>query len=198
MRNPDRIPSPLRFLRDWLSPSHPVSRADLIFVLAGRQSRKKYALELYRRGLAPKILLSVGRFEIRRFANLPLPVPLDLLAMAAGVPPPERHYFVEFESRTFHVDHVRPGPFGTLAEIESLARWLDSHQEITSMVVVSSPSHLRRVRMCCRARLREGVEVRLAAVPDPKGLAEKESTGAVLEELLKLPVYWMVLRGSRD
>lgn len=193
----------LRFLRDWLSPSDPVRRADLIFVLAGRQSRKEYALDLFRQGLAPRVLLSVGRFEIRRFSKMALPVPLDLLALASTVPPAQRHYFVEFESKMFHVKHLHPGRLGTLAEIESLARWLEGHPEVASIVVVSSPSHLRRVRMCCRALLREGVEVRLAAVPanfaapGPRRL-EEESAGAVLKELLKLAVYWTVLRGIQS
>ncbi len=200
MPSPDRVFSPLRYLRGWLSPSDPVSRADLIFALAGRQSRKEYALELFRQGLAPRILLSVSRFEIRRFSKLALPVPLDLLALARTVPPAQRHYFVEFEGQMFHVKQLRPGRFGTLTEIASLAHWLKGHPEVASILIVSSSSHLRRIRMCCRALLHEGVVVRLAAVPassagsGPRGL--EESTAAVLKELLKLPVYWMVLQGK--
>ncbi len=192
----------LRRLYHWLSPSDPVRHADLIFVLAGRQSRKEYALELFRQGLAPRILLSVGRFEIRRFAKLPLPVPLDLLAIASSVPPPERHYFVEFEGGMFHVEQLRPERLGTLAEIKSLARWLEGHPEVLSILLVSSASHLRRVRMCCRALLRRGLEVRLAAVPEDGGPAcpeqpsEEEPAGAVFAELLKLPAYWLLLRGK--
>jgi hypothetical protein len=194
-------PSPLRFLRRWLSLGDPVRPADLIFVLAGRQSRKEYALELFRQRIAPRILLSVGRFEIRRFAKLPLPVPLDLLAIASGVPPPERHYFVEF-GKMFHVKQLHPGRFGTLTELESLARWLEGRPEVTSIVIVSSPWHLRRVRMCCRALLREALEVKLAAVPEDypgpsTGPSAGQERAAVLMELLKLPVYWMVLRRRR-
>lgn len=201
MQSTDR-PSPLRFLRRWLSLGDPVRPADLIFVLAGRQSRKEYALELFRREIAPRILLSVGRFEIRRFAKLPLPVPLDLLAIASGVPPPERHYFVEF-GKMFHVKQLHPGRFGTLTELESLARSLEGRPEVTSIVIVSSPWHLRRVRMCCRELFREGLEVKLAAVPEDSPdpgtgpSAEKEPAATVLMELLKLPVYWMVIRRRR-
>lgn len=199
MPSPDRVFSPLRYLRGWLSPSDPVSRGDLIFVLAGRQSRKEYALELFRQGLAPRILLSVSRFEIRRFSKMALPVPLDLVALARTIPAPQRHYFVEFEGEMFHVKQLRRGRFGTLTEIRALARWLEEHPQAASIVVVSSPSHLRRIRMCCRALLREGVEVRLAAVPadfaapEPRPF-EEESAGAVLKELLKLAVYWTLLR----
>ena len=194
----------LRRLHDWLSPSESVRHTDLIFVVAGLQSRKEYALELFRRGFAPRILLSVGRFEIRRFAKLPLPVSVDLLAMASSVPPPERHYFVEFEGKMFHVEQSRPRSLGTLSEIEWLGRWLEGHPEVKSILVVSSSSHLRRIRMCCRALLRHGVEVRLAAVPadpaavGPRGRAEGEPTAAILKELLKLSVYWILLRARRS
>ncbi len=199
MPGPDRVFSPLHYLRGWLSPSDAASRADLIFVLAGRQSRKEYALELFRQGLAPRILLSVSRFEIRRFSMMALPVPLDLVALARTIPPPERHYFVEFEGEMFHVKQLGPGPFGTLAEIESLAHWLTGHAEVASILIVSSSSHLRRICMCCRALLPESVRVRLAAVPadfaapEPRPF-EEESAGAVLKELLKLAVYWTLLR----
>ena len=134
---------------------------------------------------------------------MPLPVPLDLLALARDVPPPQRHYFVEFGSGMFHVKQLRRGPLGTLAEITFLARWLGGHPEVASILLVSSASHLRRVRMCCRALLREGLQVKLAAVPEDPHVpgagasAEKEPAGSVLKELLKLPVYWIVLRGRR-
>ena len=111
-------------LRAWLSPTDALRDADLIFVLAGRVYRKDYALELFRQGLAPRIMFSVGRFEIRRFSKMALPVPLDLLKPAQELPPPQRHYFVFFEGQEVETQHVLPGRFGTLTEIEALARWL--------------------------------------------------------------------------
>jgi hypothetical protein len=53
-------------------------------------------------------MFSVGRFEIRRFSKMRLPVPLDLLKLAQGVPPPERHYFAFFEGQEVRVEHVPP------------------------------------------------------------------------------------------
>jgi hypothetical protein len=84
-------------LRAWLSPVDTPRKADVIFVLAGRMHRKECALELFRQGLAPRILLSVGRFEIRRFSKMALPASLDVLKLAEAVPPSQRHYFVFFE-----------------------------------------------------------------------------------------------------
>ena len=82
----------LERLYDWLSPSDATSQADLIFALAGRQSRKLYALELFQRHAASTLLLSVARFEIRKFAQLPWPADIDLLQVASGTPPALRHY----------------------------------------------------------------------------------------------------------
>jgi hypothetical protein len=47
----------------------PRQSTDLIFVLAGRDYRKHYALQLFKDGIAPSILFSVSRFEIRRFSS---------------------------------------------------------------------------------------------------------------------------------
>ena len=74
-----------------------VPNADLIFVLAGLEARKAFGLRLLNRQLAPRILLSVGRFEIRKLPRLSLPAPINLLEIAATIPPVLRHYFVWFE-----------------------------------------------------------------------------------------------------
>src|ERR1700730_10227108 len=106
----DRSSHRLSRLRAWLSQADPPNSADLIFVLAGKVHRKEYALELFHQGLAPRLLLHVGPFQIRRFTKMSLPAPLDLLKMAQDVPPPQRHYFVSFDSQgqDVHVEYVLP------------------------------------------------------------------------------------------
>lgn len=200
-------------LRAWLSCADAPRPADLIFVLAGRVHRKKYALKLFRWGLAPGILFSVGRFEIRRFSKMNLPVPLDLLKLAQVLPPPQRHYFAFFKGQEVQVEHVPPGQFGTLTEIEALARWVRSHPEVQSILVISSGPHLRRIRMCCRALLDSKIDLAFLASPalelgpiektDPEsstGTGESEpapgteSTAADLRESFKFLVYWVLLK----
>jgi len=157
--------------------------------------RKDYALELFRQGLAPGILFSVSRFEIRRFSKMALPVPLDLLKLAQEVPPPQRHYFVFFEGQQVQTEHVLPGRFGTLTEIDALARWLSENPDIGSVLVVSSDSHLRRIRMCCRSLLNANVKLAFLAAPFPP---EENSSFASakddLMELCKLAIYWVLLK----
>lgn len=186
-------------VRSWLSPQDPRRNADLIFVLAGRESRKMYGLELFCHRLAPRILFSVARFEIRSFSKLPLPVPLDLLELASGVPPSERHYFVEFEEEKVLTERVRPGLFGTLTEMKSLASWLIEHPEIHSLLLISSGTHLRRLKICCRALLPVGIETVLISEEQSYLEVEKrsnisaESTIAIVSELLKVVVYRFLL-----
>jgi hypothetical protein len=205
-------------LRSWLSPEDAPRNADLIFVLAGMVNRKEYALELFREGLAPRILFSVSRFEIRRFSRMALPVPLDLLKLAQEVPPPQRHYFVFFEGQKVHVEHVPPVRFGTLTEIKALARWLTENPDIRSILAVSSATHLRRIRMCCRSLLNPTLEMTYLATPqlmaerpalaapalttveqqpdrpDPEGDSAFASAKANLVELFKLAIYWILLK----
>jgi hypothetical protein len=173
--------------------------ADLIFVLAGRENRKQFGLELFNHGLAPRILFSVARFEIRRFSKLSLPVPLDLLEVASNVPPPQRHFFVLFGGHRVQVGRVQPGRFGTLTEIKSLVRWLEVHAEIHSLLIISSDTHLRRIRMCCQSLLGAKFKIELIAAPDTSsGERESESVTAVLVEMLKTLLYWAILGLRRN
>jgi uncharacterized SAM-binding protein YcdF (DUF218 family) len=183
-------------LRAWLSPGDDPRSADLIFVLAGRMYRKDYALELFRQGFAPRILFSVGRFEIRRFSKMVLPVPLDLLQLAQEVPPPQRHYFAFFEGKQVQTQHVLPRRFGTLTEIDAIAQWLSARSDIRTVLIVSSGTHLRRIRMCCRSLL--NTNIRLAFLAAPTTLSEQgsgfASTKEDLLELFKLAIYWVLTK----
>ncbi len=165
--------------------------------------RKRYAFELFRQQLAPGILFSVGRFEIRRFSQMPLPVPLDLLKIAQDVPPPQRHYFVLFEGPSIQVRHILPGRFGTLTEITALARWLEEHPAVRSVLILSDASHLRRIRLCCRSLLNPGIECAYIATPTAGATVEGEretrvqATASDLFEVLKVLLYGVLLRLPR-
>jgi hypothetical protein len=182
-------------LHAWLSPVDAPRSADLIFVLAGGMHRKEYALDLFRQGLAQRILFSVSRFEIRRFSKMALPVSLDLLKLAQEIPPPQRHYFAFFEGQKVRTQHVLPRRFGTLTEIDALARWLSEHQDIGSVLVVSSDTHLRRIRMCCRSLLSPKMKLSFLAAPYPPD--ENSAFASAKEdliELFKLSIYWVLLK----
>jgi hypothetical protein len=186
-------------LHAWLSSADHTRAADLIFVLAGQMGRKRYALQLFGEKLAPRLLFSVARFEIRRFSKMALPTELDLLKLAQDVLPARRHFFVLFQGRECQVWHVQPRRFGTLTEIESLAHWLDANPEVQSVILISNETHLRRIRMCCRSLLPRGVEVTLIAVPNAfsdstdQQSSAIQSKGSDLLEFLKVLVYRVLL-----
>jgi uncharacterized SAM-binding protein YcdF (DUF218 family) len=153
---------------------------------------------LWRDGWAPTLLLSVGRFEIRRFSNLQLPTSLDLLAIASGTEPRRRHYFVKIGAGSTQVQRISLGRFGTLSEIQTLSEWLREHDSIRSATIVSSGFHLKRVRMCCQRLVPEGVRLNFVAVPDEsrylRGHWWWEANGRklVASELLKVAIYQLL------
>jgi uncharacterized SAM-binding protein YcdF (DUF218 family) len=185
----------LERLYDWLSPAAGPAQGDLIFVLAGRQSRRLYALELYRQGAAGGLLLSVGRFEIRKFDQLPLPAALDLKGIAGATPPALRHYFVHLQGGQATVERIECGRLGTLSEIRALAGWLRARPQVGTLLVVSSAPHLRRVRTCCRALLPPSLRLSFLAVPEGGDWTrsgwwcDRKVRALVLKELPKLALY---------
>ncbi len=189
-------------LYDWLAASDLCQKADVIFVLAGRECRKHFAVRLFQEGWAPTLLLSVGRFEIRRFSGLELPTSLDLLAIASGTEPRRRHYFVTIGSGAASARGVALSRFGTLREILAFSDWLRENPGIRSVTVVSSGFHLKRVRRCCMRLVPGGTKLNFVAVPgEGRYMREhwwRDSTARklVLSELLKVVIYELIGLGS--
>jgi hypothetical protein len=195
----------LRFLEkvyDWLCLPDSPGKADVIFVLSGRQSRKKFALELNAQGIAPTLLFSVGRFEVRRFAEL-WPKACNLVELAASITPKQRHFFVTMERGESKAERIELGRLGTLSEIRALASWLTKHPGVKSVVVVTSGPHLRRVRACCGALLPGSLELRYVAVPNDNPVTrnqwwkEARTRRNVLAEFPKLAAYKIALALER-
>jgi hypothetical protein len=141
----------------------------LIFVLAGRAVRKRVALQLFRDGVAPRLLFSVARFEVRGFRDLALPVVFDLLPIAQEIPAAERHFFVLFGEGEPLVERIAVRRFGTLREIEGLSGYLTRRREIRSVIVVTSAVHAPRVALCCRVLLPRDVKFQMVVVPRLEG-----------------------------
>jgi len=186
-------------LHDWLACADSVCCGDLIFALAGRLSRKEHAAFLFSSKFAPQMLLSVGRFEIRHFAGVALPMAVNLIPIASSVAPPRRHMFVWFGKGTCHAGLIRRDKLGTLSEVVALKDWLVGHPEIKTVLIVSSATHLRRVRLCCRDVMPGGVRFRfLPAAGEPwskrdSWWLDQKNRNVVLAELPKLLLYWIIL-----
>jgi uncharacterized SAM-binding protein YcdF (DUF218 family) len=168
------IQAALHALYDFLSPSGPPEPADAVFVFAGQMERKEYGVALWREGLAPAIVLSVGRFEWRRVPLLGLPPESGLVELVERTPPPERHFFLEVD-RERAAATLRPVlRFGTAGEAASLVEEAVARGWRT-VLVVSTPFHLRRARLALR-RLGRGAGCRflVTAVPQERTIHPRE------------------------
>ncbi len=190
----------LQFIFNWLVRADPPAHADTIFVLAGHKSRKVFAIGLLELGIARSILFSVGRFEIRHFPELGLPRTIDLLQLAQSIPPPQRHFFVLFESHQFTAQRIPVRALGTLSEIDALADWLGARPGISSLIVVSSGLHLRRLRICCRVLIPRNMQVTFLAAAEENAALDKRNwwndvstRKMVLAECLKIACYLVFL-----
>jgi hypothetical protein len=139
--------------------------ADVIFVLAGRHERKSYGLQLFRDGLAPRLILSVGRFEVRKMGSLGFEG-LELHERAARLPPGNRHFFIDIVGNSHRVITRPDAGKGTYAELLSLSRYFEPEPP-GSLLLVSTSIHLRRIRFCCRRVTSfAGVRLRYLSVPE--------------------------------
>ena len=177
-----------------------VQPADLIFVMAGRMERKQYGLDLFRAGVAPRLVLSVGRFEVSRMANLNLEGFDDLKALREKTPPDERHFFVKVDANGVHIEKVRLPRWSTYGEALALRQFLE-RENARRIIVVSTDVHLRRVAFTL-ARVFRGVPVEFLYCPVPPPLASLEKQRwwtrpddrrFVISEILKLAGYRVIL-----
>jgi len=134
-------------LFDFLDLRQPPERADTIVVLAGRHERKVFGIELWERGFAPELILSVGRFEWRRFYELDLPDDGGLQELVDSTFYKDRHFFVRFNGTGAHARasaiRIHKGHLGTWSEIAALASYLRRAPR-QSLLIVSTSIHLRR------------------------------------------------------
>jgi DUF218 domain len=162
---------PLRnvlFQEDFPQPS------DVIFVLAGRPERKVYGLELFHQGIAPRLILSVGRFEVRRMDHLGFQH-LNLRELTSRLPPGERHFFIDIVGDSQRVIVRSDAGSGTYAELRSLSRYLEPDR-VNSLLLVSTSVHLGRVRHYCE-RIASLSDKKIRYVPVPEDLSSFKKAG---------------------
>lgn len=187
-------------LYDQLNAGAKPSKADCIFVFAGKPERKTYGLKLYRDGYASRIFFSVSRFEWRRFLQLGLEDYGGLLDHVKATPYFQRHFFVQITSKCANTFRIPKRQFGTLSEAMALSEFIDRLQ-IKSLIIVSSGFHLRRavqaVKNCC---VNPHVELIPVAVPDELASETREnwwktSSGVslILSEHFKNLLYTLLI-----
>ena len=140
--------------------------SDCIFVLAGEQGRRIHGLKMWRFGYASQVILSVGRFEWQKLSELKLESDDGLQKLASQTPPEKKHSFVRLNHQEVSCSPIRAGTLSTHAEAKALAEYIRKNPT-RSLLVVSSPVHLRRVALSFRRALRErDVRLTFVAVPE--------------------------------
>jgi hypothetical protein len=193
------LQSALLRLYDRLTRNDSLEPAELIFVLAGRMERKRYALDLHRAGFAPRLLLSIGRFEVSKMDLLELEGLNELRQLRDQTPPSERHFFMDLDASGPRICPAELPRWNTLGEILALRRFIG--ETVRRVIVVSTDVHLRRVSMTIAAVFRgTKIEFRYCAVPpELSGLrregwwTRRRDRRFVLKECVKLIGYRMLL-----
>jgi hypothetical protein len=177
-------------------------RSDVIFVLAGRLERKVYGLEIYYQRFAPRLILSVGRFEVRKMDQLGFQH-LRLRELAARKAPDQRHFFIDLASDSQRVIPAKIRRAGTFDELTALAAYLGPEVS-QSLTVISTSIHLRRVRWCCmRISGLHQRTIRYVSVPEERGSfrragwwKRRSHWSYLAAEYWKLIAYSLLFRGK--
>ncbi len=141
-------------------------------------------------------MLSVGRFEWRRYERLGLPGDAALREAVARVPPRKRHFFLILEGERAEVVAVPLRRFGTRNEARALAGLIRERRWRT-VIAISSGFHLRRAALVLVRALRgTGASASYAALPPG---ADRYAAGrwwrtprgirVVASEVVKLALY---------
>lgn len=152
---------------EFLATEQPVDPCDLILVLAGTIDRKSYGLDLFQKQLAPRMILSVARYEVTPTAAL-LAAGTDLLILRDKTPPRKRHFWIDMNGAQTDIVPAEMSHSGTFAELQAFAK-LIRPQPSSRIALISTSIHLRRVRYCCSRipGLANG-SILLWAVPEPR------------------------------
>jgi hypothetical protein len=174
---------------NYLAIGEPPHPADCIVVMAGKQERKSCGVELWRSGCSPRLMLSVGRFEWRKFRELKLDSDGGLVSLVKDIPPVQRHFLVLMDHQETRCFPVRVGFPGTKTEVEAIARFLEG-MSLNSLLVVSSPAHLRRVALAFRHTLRKsGIRLTFVAASESLSFEDPAIRSAVWKEYGKYLFY---------
>ena len=160
-------------LYDFLDVGKGPRLSDCIFVLSSKQEWKAYGVKMWRFGYASQLILSVGPSEWQQFSELKLESNGGLEALTSQTPSEKKHFFVRLDHQEAACSLIRSGRLSMHSEAKALAEYLRKNP-ISSLLVVSSPVHLRRVSLSFRRALRKrDVRLTFVAVPEQMPLPSR-------------------------
>jgi hypothetical protein len=177
-----------------------VQPVDLIFVMAGQMERKQYGLELFRAGVAPRLVLSIGRFEVSKMWNLNVDGIDDLIKLREQTSPGERHFFMKVDGSGVCIEKAGLPIWNTYGEALALRQFLEK-EKARRVIVISTDVHLRRVALALGKVFRsKSVEFFYCPIPSRLMSSRKENWWTrpddrrfVLREMIKLAGYGLIL-----
>ena len=178
-----------KIVYSFLNIGESLCRADSLFVFAGNQKRKIYGVNLWHQGYARQMILSIGRFEWRKFYELDLDSDGGLRSLVDRTPPPKRHFFLQIDGNETSCTLVQTGLLGTFSEGRLLAEFLNG-KPVKSLLVISSASHLRRASLVLRhAFRRKDVQLSFIAIPEEPVWEAPSGRSQIWVELCKYIFY---------
>lgn len=176
-------------LGQWLQYQPPLEKADYLVPLAGNDYRLLTAVDLYKQGYAPMILLSNA--HVRPIGRL------GEIEAQLG-----QSYIHPYEMRRRLLDHLGVPPavtaeFGhghvsTTEEAESLRQFLGGRA--AKIILVTSPSHARRATIIFRSVMPQA-QFLVAVTPENRlsdpWWSEQVSALLAMSEAMKLTFFWL-------
>ena len=148
-------------------------------------------------------MVSVGRFEGRRFLGLGLASDGGLRDLVERTPPSKRHFLVIVDRAGARAEWMPRGRFGTLAEARAIARLARARGWRSLTAVTSAPHSRRALLSLVRACSRDSMRVAVTAVPQSRSPAPRDAwwhdragRRLVVGEWIKLPVYALLVHGD--
>ncbi len=174
---------------DFLDVGKSPRPSDCIFVLAGRQERKTYGIRMWRFGYAPLLILSVSGYEWPKFGELDLESDGGLEALANQTSTKKKHFLVQLDRQETNCIPIQTGLLGMRSEARCLAEHL-RNVSVRSLLVVSSPVHLRRVALAFRHAFRKTrTQLTFVAVPEKPLFDSGVFRSEIYSELRKYLIY---------
>lgn len=170
----------LMLIGNFLIVEDTLKPADVIHVIAGDDYRTDYAIQLYKQGYGKTLFFTGGWCAFHEYNH---GEHAEARSLTQGV----SLNAIAYDDSTVT---------STYMEAEKLKAWIeDSPYPIRSVIVVSDPFHMRRIRWTYRKVLGNGIEVRMAPVPFEQTpyirqwWTNSESLGYVRDEYEKLAYY---------
>ncbi len=175
------------FAADWLNASDAPVKADRMLILAGEPARFVYGAELYQQGYAAEIFVSkparLPGYRILDEIGIPFPRSEDVyraVLVKKGVP--DRHIHYLGDSLLSTVEEAK-----AMHELTTRTAW-------KSLLVVTSPYHVRRVKMTFRDAMPE-VSITVVTTPyerfPAKWWTDQDAARNVVLELAKILFYML-------